>query len=576
MWPPLRRYSLIFALVLLCGTLTAQISSDFPTNADGWTTPNDADATIAYNATGGNPGGYVSGSPFFITTGSGNIYLYFYFIAPAKFLGNRNAYYDGTLRFDLQQSTTNTSTQHAEVIIRNGGTSLFYYPSVPFQPLAAPTWTTFSVALNDEAGFWKTTDSPTGTAATEAQIRAVLTNLTGLEIRGLFRDANTTNRLDNVTLMPPIIINTQPSGTAVCNGGTATFTTAASGNANITYQWQRETSPSVWGNVANTGGYTGTTTNTLSVNTSGNFGAGTYRCRISGTAANDVVTSTVTLTINALPVAPSTTGSASCTPGSVTVSASGGTAGQYRWYTASTGGTPIAGAINSTYTTPVLSITTSYYVAIYNGTCESTRSTVVATIAAPGCDNHPPVIQSTPISTQIEGIITLSLEELISDSDNNLDLSTLSIISPPSSGATAAIDTDFNLIIDYGGIAYSGKENITLQVCDIYSACTQQAFSIEVVGAIEIFNALSPNHDDKNDIFLIEHIEKLEDTRRNYVTIYNRWGDIVWEGANYNNASIVFMGKSKNNDDLPSGTYFFKIEFPGGRKAQTGYLSLKK
>ena len=201
---------------------------------------------------------------------------------------------------------------------------------------------------------------------------------------------------------------------------------------------------------------------------------------------------------------------------------------------------------------------------------------VVATIAGPGCDNHPPVIQPTPISTQIEGIITLSLVELISDSDNNLDLSTLMIISPPSSGATATIDVDFNLIINYAGLAFSGTENITLQVCDIYSACVQQAFSIEVVGAIEVFNGVSPNNDGKNETFLIRHIEKLNGTRQNHVTIYNRWGDMVWEGFDYDNASVVFVGKSKDNNDLPSGIYFFKIEFSSGLKVQTGYLSLRR
>jgi hypothetical protein len=38
----------------------------------------------------------------------------------------------------------------------------------------------------------------------------------------------------------------------------------------------------------------------------------------------------------------------------------------------------------------------------------------------------------------------------------------------------------------------------------------------------------------------------------------------------------VFTGKSKNDQDLPTGTYFYKIEFEGGRPLQTGYLSLRR
>ncbi len=820
---------LLILVLLLAGIrLSAQISSDFSGNADGWTTPNDADGTIAYSATGGNPGGFVFGTPFSFNLGAGTIYVPFYFVAPGKFSGNRSGYYNGTLRYDIQQSSTGTPNVYAEVIITNSaGISLYYYPSTPHQPVAAPAWTTFSIRMSNASGFWKTADSPTGPLATEAQVLNMLTNLEDLNIRGLYRDANTTNRLDNVTLMPPIVINTQPTSTPICNGATATFTTAASGNPSITYQWQRETTPGVWTNVTNGGGYSGATTATLSINTTGNFGAGNYRARVSGTAVLDEFTNSATLTINALPTAPTTTGNSACTAttaavtlsaaggsagqyrwytvatlgtpiagqtnnnyttplisattiyyvainngtcqstrtpvtatintppnapittgssvctatsatltlsasggsagqyrwyivatlgtplagqtnstfttpalstttiyyvsinngtcegnrtpvtatintppnapsangnascgaAAITLSASGGSAGQYRWYTVATLGSPIAGQTNSTYTTAVISATTNYFVAINNGTCESTRTVVTATIntppnaptvtgaascpaasvtlsasggsngqyrwytnatgpaisgetnatyatpvlstttiyyvsinngtcesirepvtatvAEPGCDNHPPVIETTPVSTQIEGIITLDLTSLISDSDDNIDLSTLTIVTQPASGAIATINGS-NLVIDYRGVKFSGSENITIQVCDIYDACVQQAFAIEVVGAIVIYNAVSANGDNQNEIFRLEHIGTLEDTRKNHVSIFNRWGDVVWEGDNYDNTDVVFAGKSKDNNDLPSGTYFYKIEFSSGRKSEAGYLSVKR
>ncbi|MDZ7649139.1 MAG: hypothetical protein U5K54_19325 [Cytophagales bacterium] len=65
-----------------------------------------------------------------------------------------------------------------------------------------------------------------------------------------------------------------------------------------------------------------------------------------------------------MPTAPSTTGSSRCGNGTVTLNAAGGTAGQYRWYTVATGGTAIAGQTAATYTTPALTGTTNYYVAI--------------------------------------------------------------------------------------------------------------------------------------------------------------------------------------------------------------------
>lgn len=817
----MRQLAIIGILLLSVSLSSAQIVSTFNSNAEGWTTPDDADGTITYSATGGNPGGLVSGSPFVIVLGATTLYVPFYFVAPGTYLGNRSSYYNGTLRYDVQQSTTGAPNQYAEVIIANSlGIMLYYFPPVSNQPPAAPSWATYSVMLNNTLGYWKTTNSISGAAATEAQLINVLTNLASLQIRGLYRDANTTNRLDNVSMRPPIVITTQPSSSTVCEGVTTSLITAATGNPSITYQWQLESSPSVWTNLVNGGGYSGATLTTLSINTSGNFGAGNYRCRVSGLAVDDAFTSTATVVINPLPAAPATSGAASCSPAalvltasgasagqfrwytvasggtaiagqtnatyttplisstttyyaainngtcesartaviatintpppapattgaascgaaSLTLSATGGVAGQYRWYTVSSGGTAIPGETNSTYTTPSISITTTYYVAINNGTCESSRTAVVATIntppatpttmdgstcgpgvvtltamggvngqyrwytvstggspitgevnatytpptltsntsffvsindgicessrtavvatvvtppekpaitssiapignsiticstttlvlsapagftgylwstgattqqitvsssgsfsvsvsAFPGCfspasdplnitvvaapcTNSPPVINPDQVSTIVGGQVSIDLLELISDADNNLALSTLAIVQPPTSGAPAQLVNNF-LEIDYTGFPFTGTDFITLEVCDLFYECTQQMLEVEVVGEIEIYNAVSANGDNKNPIFEIRYIDLLPDTQQNNVTIYNRWGTIVFEVDNYTETN-AFRGVSSDGKELPAGTYFYRIRFKSGREPETGYLSLKR
>jgi gliding motility-associated-like protein len=651
---------LIHGLLLICSLGYSQISSTFNATAEGWTTPNDADGTIGYSATGGNPGGHVFGTPFIFNTGSGQFFVPFYFIAPPAFVGIRSTYYAGTLRYDVQQSSTGTPNQYAEVIIRSGGSALFYYPTTSFQPPAAPSWTTFSVSFHNASGFWKTTDSPAGAAATEVQIQAILGNLSSLEIRGLYRDANTTNRLDNVNFTPPIIITTQPSSSAVCVGSIATLTTAATGNPAITYRWQRLSAANTWTDITNGGGFSGATTATLSVNTTGNVGAGTYRCRISGTNVDDVFTNTATITVNSLPAAPSATGASRCGTGSVALTASGGSAGQYRWYTAPSGGTPIGGQTNSTYNTPTLSTTTTYYVAINNGTCEGTRTAVTATIlnipaapattgavscistsailratggtngqyrwyllstggtaipgetnntyvtpllaatttfyvsinngacesartpvvasiGTPGCNNNPPVIDAVVSAVYVEGIVTLDLTPLLSDPDDNLDISTLRLITSTSEqGASASINTSNQLMLNYGGLLFAGTDYITIEVCDLLGACTQQQLEIQVGGDIVVYNAMSPNGDDLNPFFYVQYIDVFPDTRENKVTIFNRWGDAVFEIDNYDNASRVFTGLNKSGNELPAGTYYYKIEFKSGRKTLTGFISLKR
>ncbi len=187
--------------------------------------------------------------------------------------------------------------------------------------------------------------------------------------------------------------------------------------------------------------------------------------------------------------------------------------------------------------------------------------------------NNPPYIQPAFTATVIGGIATLPLAEIISDEDDNLDWATLEIIVQPASGAMAHISNG-QLMIDYAAARFSGIDYLTLRVCDTDNACTQQEIAIEVGGNLNVYNGISPNGDGLNDTLIIQHINAL--APQNKVTIYNRWGDVVWEGKNYDNTSVVFSGLNKNEKEVPTGIYYYKIEFIGGAKTQTGYLSLKR
>lgn len=452
-------------------------------------------------------------------------------------------------------------------------------------------------------------------------------------------------------IQPPVItISTQPTAIySVCDGATPTITTAATGTTNITYQWQiLDTSTSTYTDLTNTGGYSNVATASLTINSSGNFGAGTYRCKVNGDFAATVYSNTVSFTVNALPTKPTTSDVSNCGPGSVVLTASGGSNGgylwydqnglitgqnnntyttpsltstsgytvaitdgkcvsakvaitvtinsipaapgaqgasacsgktisltatggsngQYRWYTAASGGTAIAGEVNSSYLTPTLASTTTYYVSINNGTCESARTAVVATVN--NCTA--PVIKPDSVATQIGGKITLDLKPLITAA--NLDLSSLQIITPPSSGASASIDANGILTIDYSGKAFSGTEKIKIQACDLNGQCSVQDFSINVAGDIIVYNGISP--DGANPKLVLQYIEVLPETKTNSVYIFDRWENLVWHGSNYDNTSVVFTGSSDGGSALPSGVYFYKISFASGRKTQTGFISLRR
>lgn len=461
---------------------------------------------------------------------------------------------------------------------------------------------------------------------------------------------------ENIVPTTAISITTQPLiPTNVCEGTNTSFTTEASGTTNITYQWQKFNG-SIFVDLTNNATFSNVTTNSLSIANTTFAEAGDYRCLIKGDLAADVFTNTATLVVNPVPASPDVTNVSTCGSGSVMLTASGGAPGQYRWYTQ----TPlalIAGEVNETYATPVLTTTTTYLVSIADAFCESIRVPVTATVAsvpsqpviasnitpvgnaitvcssaaltltAPAgfaaytwstgettqqitaatsgtysvtvtnaegctspasaslnitvvpepCGNQPPVILSTVTGLFIEGVVTIDLTPLLSDPDDNLDLASLKALSTQTSaGATASINASSQLVLNYGGILFTGEDRITIEVCDLFGVCTQQQLTIQVEGDIIVRTGFSPNGDTRNDFFQIDYIDLFPDTQNNRVTIYNRWGDVAFEISNYDNESRVFTGLSKNGNELPSGTYFYKLEFKSGRPMKTGYLSLKK
>lgn len=110
-----------------------------------------------------------------------------------------------------------------------------------------------------------------------------------------------------------------------------------------------------------------------------------YRIRV--VASSPAITGTDNgsdLTIHSLPAAPALTAASRCGAGSVTLTASGAPAGgRYRWYTSQTGGTPVSEQSEAAYATPVLTATTTYYVAVLSQAgCEGPRNAITATIHA--------------------------------------------------------------------------------------------------------------------------------------------------------------------------------------------------
>jgi gliding motility-associated-like protein len=86
---------------------------------------------------------------------------------------------------------------------------------------------------------------------------------------------------------------------------------------------------------------------------------------------------------------------------------------------------------------------------------------------------------------------------------------------------------------------------------------------------LSFYNGITPNGDGNNDNWQIDSIINFPE---NIVSIYNRWGDLVWIGKNYDNVNVVWEGKNRRGQDLPDATYFYLVET--NREKYKGWIEL--
>lgn len=91
---------------------------------------------------------------------------------------------------------------------------------------------------------------------------------------------------------------------------------------------------------------------------------------------------------------------------------------------------------------------------------------------------------------------------------------------------------------------------------------------------LTIPNAFSPNGDGTNDVYTIENIQYYE---KNTFTVFNRWGNKVFEATPYTN---TWDGTSQFGaafgETLPESTYYYVLDPGTGDEAFTGYIYLRR
>jgi gliding motility-associated-like protein len=195
--------------------------------------------------------------------------------------------------------------------------------------------------------------------------------------------------------------------------------------------------------------------------------------------------------------------------------------------------------------------------------------------------NHPPVIlnaDNTPTDTlRVDAFENETTQVCLNVSDPDNDITSISVLQSLNGSGTSVATN--NTCFDYTPARdFLGSEVLFVTVCDngVPSMSDTVFVIMNVIPHFIFSQVISPNGDGVNDTWVIGGLERFPD---NKVTIFSRWGDIVYKARGYDNVNVVWNGNYNNgrasNGNVPDGTYFYIIDLGNGSKL-TGFIVLNR
>ncbi len=312
---------------------------------------------------------------------------------------------------------------------------------------------------------------------------------------------------------------------AICTGGSSTLTANVTTGTLTTLTW-------------NPGGLNGSPVTVLP--------AGTTLYTVNGSNAIGCTASAqVTVTVNAVPAAPTVNGVTACPGVDAILQVQNPQAGYtYNWYNAATVGTLLG--TGTSYTVPGSATSSTVYVeAVGPGGCKSaTRTSVTVTVLQQLVQ---PVVTLTNVTFTS---LTFSWTAIPGATGYQVTTNGGASYQTPSSGPSGTTHTITGL---------TGNTTVIIQVRALgVQACENSLLSAPVSGTTlsskEIFvpNVFTPNGDGKNDVLLVYG---------NYVAsmqfrIFNQWGELIFVSDNISNGwNGVYKGQQQ-----PVGVYAYTLK----------------
>lgn len=157
-----------------------------------------------------------------------------------------------------------------------------------------------------------------------------------------------------------------------------------------------------------------------------------------------------------------------------------------------------------------------------------------------------------------------------------------------SNPANGSVVLNPNSISYIPNLSFVGIDTFSYQICAAYPngivLCDTALVTITVLPIetencepLAFGNTFTPNGDGINDAYLIQNIDETCRSAQK-LTIFNRWGDAVYNNNEYNN-SRAWSGRWQNSgSDLPDGTYFYLLTYieKGSELKKTGFIELRR
>ena len=191
-----------------------------------------------------------------------------------------------------------------------------------------------------------------------------------------------------------------------------------------------------------------------------------------------------------------------------------------------------------------------------------------------GIPDYLEIIQIIAVNDSVKTGIDISVDiEVLTNDINIFGDQDIVIVNQPSNGSIS-INQGVGVVTYIPNTDFVGVDSFTYSICNSYQQCDQATVRIAVDEIISPPQIFTPNGNGQNDLYVIRNIQKYSNS---YFTVFNRWGNTVYEAHGYQNDwdGTANVGYIIGKKPLPVGTYFYVLTY-GQKRSVTGFIYLKR